>query len=570
MTESNKQNIEYHNQDHRKHYRLTTPFWVQVDGKVYKTKDWSVGGLSIANYHKQVNQGDTLPLKIIIKFQGFNIGFEAQGRVVSADSNNNLRLEFYDLSARSRNILKFFSQSIISGEMVDIEDTIKRIDVPINVQDDNLEAIRGQKPPLRRWPLKSLFFTALYLTIGLLVFLYIGLAVYSNFMHLKVESAVISAPAEKIVSPFNGDIAEYYVKQGDLIQKGEPIVRLVDHDLEHQLELEKTDLLSAQNDHGLSSRFLASERGKIEIYKNIGQTKYEEAASNVHQFEERIQHLKNDHERAKTLYAKKVISKAELDLVEADYEEKFHQLEEAKNQLKVHEKALKHADENGHYFSNDQLEGDIPQVSARVAHAENQVEIMKSRIKVHEEQIARRTIRAPFSGHIVDLARTVGNTISRGDELVMLERDEKRTVDAHLTQDEIVEVRFGTEAVVYIPLLEKKFQAKVIHVDRTDGFIDEINSKYRPRTIKDRSALVKLDLIDFDMKDAREQLRPGTPAVVYFNRSMFGTIKHRLKLYFNPDNTPAENKNINIEYNEKINNNKVRNIENIKDINSDL
>ncbi len=563
MTESSKHNIEYHNQDQRKHYRLTTPFWVQADGKVYKTKDWSVGGLAISNYHKAVNQGDTIPLKIIIKFQGFNIGFEAQGKVVNVDGNNNLRLEFYNLSPRSQNILKFFSQSIISGEMVDIEDTIKRIDVPINVQDDNIEAIRGQKPPLRRWPLKSLFFTVLYLTIGLLVFFYIGLTVYSNFMHLKIESAVVSAPVEKIISPFNGDIAEYYAKQGSIVKKGDPIVRLVDHELERELKLEHTNLLAAQNDHGLISQFLETERNKLTIYSTIGKTKFDEAQSNVNEFKQRLAHLNNDHERSKQLYAKRVISKADLDRAEADYREKLSQFEEAKHQLLVHEKALKSVDEHGQYFSEDHIEGEIPQVSAKVAHAENQIEIMKEKIKVHEDQIARRTIRAPFDGHLVDVSRTVGNTISQGDELFMLERDEKRTVEAHLTQEEIVEVGFNTPAIVYIPLIEKRFKANVTHIDRTEGFIDEINGKYRPRTIKDRSAIVKLDLIDFNMNDARQQLRPGTPAVVYFDRSMFKTVKHRLKLYFKPTNTPAENININKEYNERINNNKVHNVSNI-------
>lgn len=340
---------------------------------------------------------------------------------------------------------------------------------------------------------------------------------------------------------------------------------MVDHDLERELKLEQTNLLAAQNDHGLISQHLETERTKLNIYTTIGKTKYDEAQSNVNEFKDRLQHLQSDHERAKQLYAKRVISKAQLDLAEGDYKEKLGQYEEAKHQLLVHEKALKAADESGHYFSDDHIEGEIPQISARVAHAENQIEIMKERIRVHEDQIARRTILAPFDGHLVDLSRTVGNTISEGDELFMLERDEKRTVEAHLTQEEIIEVGLNTPAIVYIPLLEKRFKAKVTHIDRTDGFINEIDGKYRPRTIKDRSALVKLDLLDFNMKDAREQLRPGTPAVVYFDRSMFRTVKHRLKLYFSPADTTADNENINKEYNEKINNNKVHNVNNIDD-----
>merc|ERR1711974_386790 len=101
--------------DQRKHYRLTTPFWVHVENHTYKTNDWSVGGLSIDGFHREVEYGEVLELKIIIKFQGFNIEFNATAKAL-ATNNNILRLKFEKLTDRSKNILQFFSQSIISGE----------------------------------------------------------------------------------------------------------------------------------------------------------------------------------------------------------------------------------------------------------------------------------------------------------------------------------------------------------------------------------------------------------------------------------------------------------------------
>lgn len=561
MAEQN-QKINYHSHDQRKHYRLTTPFWVQSEGKTYKTKDWSVGGLSLANYHRSVNYGETLNLKIIIKFQGFNIGFEAQAKVVAIDNGNNLRCEFYNLSDRSKNILKFFSQSIISGQMVDVEDTIKRIDVPINMQQDNIDAVRGNKAPINRWPLKSLFFTILYLTLGLLLFLYLGLVLYSNFKHLKVESAVVSAPVEKIVSPFESIIGEYYINIGQVVKEGQPIVRLIDHEIEHKLELEKTELLRALNDHGLKKKFLEGESNKIAIYENIGKTKLHEAQASVDEVTEKLEQVKNDHERHKSLYAKGHISKAIMDKAEADYETVLHQFNQAKHQLAVHEKSLDSINQ-GHYFSVDKIEGDLPQHKANVAHAENQIDIIKQRIKAHEDQISRRIIRAPFDGHITGLSKSVRNTVAKGDELFLLERNEKRSITAFLTQDEVVEVSLNSKASVYVPLLNKTYAAKVTHVDRTDGFVDEVNAKYRPRTIKDRSAKVELELLDFKVTDARKQLRPGSPAIVYFDRSLTSSLMHRIKLYFSPaHDTPANSKDINTEFNKRLNNNKVKNIEN--------
>lgn len=541
MAQGKRQGIEYHSQDQRKHYRLTTPFWVQIEGKTYKTKDWSVGGLSISNYHRNLKENETLDLKIIIKFQGFNIGFEAQSKVISCDNNNNTRLAFYNLSERSKNILQFFSQSIISGEMADIEDTIKRIDVPINLQDDNIEDKYGKKPPFRRWPLKSIFFTVLYLSLGLIIFSYLALVLYSNFVHMKIESSVVTSPEEKIVSPFTGLVGEYYVKPGDLVKEGEPLIRIDDADLAHKLDIEKTHLIEAQNEHKLKSTFLVGEKNKVNIYENIGQTKYEEAKSNVREFTERLEHLQNEHERAKILYQKRFIAKSEMDKFEADYETVMHQLEEAKHQVVVHEKALK-AVETGHYFSNDQLEGEIPQHQAYVDHASAQIDIVKLRIAALEKQMGRRVIRAPFNGHVVDLAKSNGNTVDRGEELLLLERDETRFIKSHLTQEEIVEITMDSTATVYIPSIKKRYLAKVRHIDRTDGFIDEVNAIYKPRTVNDRSALVELELQDFTMEGLRNQLPAGTPAVVYFDRSMWDGITHRIRMYFSPAHKPDNSK----------------------------
>lgn len=532
----NNNDISYHSHDQRKHYRLTTPIWVHIDNKVYKTKDWSVGGLAIENFHRDVEHGEAFKLKIIIKFQGFNIEFDAHAKAIGTN-NNKTRLKFDKLSDRSKNILQFFSQSIISGEMVDFEDTIKRIDMPINLQEENIDQYRKNKPPLRRWPFKAIFFSLLYLIAGILLLSYLVLIIYSNFMHLKVESAVVSASIEEVVSPFDGIIEKYYVKKNDLVDTDQLLVKIKDHELEHKLAIEKTNHSEAKADHELKSKFLATEKNKLNIYEDIGKTKLDELKSNLHEWEERREKVYNDHQRALVLYQKNHISKAEMDMFEAEYETVEHQLGEAKHQLKVQEQALKSV-ESGHYFSTDQLEGEIPQYIAHLERAKQGVEISKDRIAALEKQIDIRTLKSPFPGHIVDTFKSNGNTVSRGDVLLKLEHNENRYITAYLTQDEIVELNLDNQVTVYIPAIKKRFTGKITHIDRTDGFIDEVEQTYRPRTINDRSALVTIQLNDFTLEKSRELLKPGTPAVVYFNRSFLDNLWHRVQLYFAPSNKP--------------------------------
>lgn len=538
MTE--KKGIEYHSQDQRKHYRISTPLLVNVDGKTYKTKDWSIGGLSLTNFQREVNQGDILGLKVLIKFQDFNISFDAKSKVIGS-KDNKLHLKFEDLSDRSKNILQFFSQSIISGQMVDIEDTIKRIDIPINFQEENIEEQKNKRPPFLRLPLKTMFFTTFYLTIGLLLFIYIALVVYSNFVHMKIESAVVSAPIENIVSPFDGVLSQVYVGKDAILKPQEPLVSIKDHELEKLFELEKSNQEQFKAELDLQNKNLAAEKGELKIYADVGTEKIKELKANLNDWLVRNKNADLQYQRMLALYAKHYISKAELDKSETEHTTIMNQVKEATHQLEAQEGAMA-AIKSGHYYSFDKVQSDVPQIEAMVEQAERNLSASQDRIEALEKQIAERTLKSPFDGQVIDVFKSQGNTISRGDFLMLIERNEPRVIKAYLTQDEVVEVKMGSDVTVYIPSLRKRFAGTVTQIDRTDGFIDEVNSIYKPRTVNDRSALVTIALKNFDMYESRKILNPGTPSIVYFDRSLSEGVMHRLQMFFTPMNHTSNQK----------------------------
>lgn len=126
-----KKHITYHNQDLRKHYRLSNPLLLLIEGKNYQTKDWSIGGLAINNFHRPLNSAENLNLTIIIKLKNFSIDLDVETKVVASDQDYNIRLVFFNLSERSKNVLKFFSERLISGETENIEEEIKKIINPV-------------------------------------------------------------------------------------------------------------------------------------------------------------------------------------------------------------------------------------------------------------------------------------------------------------------------------------------------------------------------------------------------------------------------------------------------------
>ncbi len=534
----NPEEIEYHRQDQRKHYRINTPFWVKVEGKTYKTDNWSVGGLSLDNFHREIGPGEVIELKILIKFQDFNVGFDAKAKAVSTDKNKT-RLKFIELSERSKNILQFFSQSIISGQMVDVEDAIKRIDIPINLQEENIDDARSDKPPFLRLPLKTLFFTLFYLTAGILLILYISLVLYSNFVHMKIESAVVSAPTETIVSPFEGSITKLHVERYQAVKDGDPLVTLRDYELEQEIEVEKTNLAKIKAEATVRLKEYDSEKRELNIYNQVGKSRLKQAKANLQATIERLQNATAQHERAKKLYAKHYIAKAVLDKAEADHDSLVHEVDAAKHALGVEVTAMQLIT-SGHYFSRDEVKGDVPQLKAAAEQGLRDVAASEKRIAALLKQMTSRTLYAPFDGEIIGIFRSEDNTVSNGDNLMMIERNEMRTITAFLTQDELVEVKAGQEVSVYIPALKKRYQGTVSKIDRTEGFLDEVDSEYRPRTINDRSAKVEVTLNDFTLESARKVLRPGMPSIIYIKRSLMDGIRSRLQLYFSPANDPKQ------------------------------
>ena len=105
---------------------------------------------------------------------------------------------------------------------------------------------------------------------------------------------------------------------------------------------------------------------------------------------------------------------------------------------------------------------------------------------------------------------------------------EDRVVDVFLTQEELLEIGLGDEASVHFPSSGTRIQALVRTIDRTSGYIDEVESKYDWRGPKDRSAKVTLSFAALPSAEVRERFTPGLPAVVLFQRTTWRETLDRL------------------------------------------
>jgi hypothetical protein len=167
MSDDTKSNrVRFARASQRRHHRLITALGIFVNGVTYTALDWSMEGLRFRPAHPdQFKREDRIDLSLSIPFQGFNVTLDLKARVIRVDaSTGDVALQLIELSSRAKELLHYFSDNLIRGEMASIEGTIKRLDLPVTPPRPRLRT-QPQRSRLRRegaagWWVQAMFFWA--------------------------------------------------------------------------------------------------------------------------------------------------------------------------------------------------------------------------------------------------------------------------------------------------------------------------------------------------------------------------------------------------------------------------
>lgn len=285
-------------------------------------------------------------------------------------------------------------------------------------------------------------------------------------------SGIIEITEVDVAFEVPGTIAERYVDEGALLDKGEPIARLDDR--EYRLQVERA----------MAARAAAEARYRLLLKGSRGQ-EIDQALAAVEAAESELTTQHSELERAQALYAKGVMSRAEFDRVNTAFTEARTNRDKARAQLDL----LKEG-----YRTEEVEEG-----RARLRETEKALELA-------ELNLARCQLFAPLAGRVLSKNHEAGETVPAGASIVTLGDLTRPWLNLYINERDLGKVSLGMKAEVIVDSFpDKPFTGTVT-------FISD-KAEFTPKNIQTQDERAKLVFrIKIEVENRDQALKPGMPA----------------------------------------------------------
>lgn len=528
--------------DQRRHHRVTAPLFVVTGGERVRAADWSLGGLRVEAFPGELPAtGANIPLDLTLPFQGFDVSFAVKAEVVRTNPTTGMfAVRFTEIGERERELMQHFIEELVRGAMTDVEDTIQRIDVPVtpaSLQPDpkpSAPQIAKHLPP-KRLPLKTMAISSAYILAGALIFIYAAVLGYTNFFRLEVKTAVITAPAVSIEAQVDGRVDLGGLKPGDPVSKGDVLLEIYDAKLERELAMADLEIKKRKAKLSYLKSKYASELERIEGFATVEIKNVRQAKLDIEATEADLASARRNEKRLRHLFDRGYTTAAKMEEAETRVIQLEKRLEHQRIELTSRAELAK-SNIGKRLYTGDDFIGKSDDLRAEVALASHEVELAEKELAATRILKVARAIKSPFTGTVLKLPRLDDTPVRRGDVVAIVEQRRKREVTAFLTQDEVLKIGLGDDALLYIPALGESVKGRVVAIDRTSGFFREQDQRVSPgygwRGPKDRTARVTLRFEDPEKVADSERYRSGLPVVVVFEQrttnALFSAMRNKL------------------------------------------
>lgn len=509
----------------RRHHRITAPLTIIIDGHSYGAVDWSLGGFKISGSDITGYQvRDRINCYFKLPFQGFDIAFETTAVVVRRPANtHDICAQFDALTERQIELMSHFIEELVRGSMTPVAETILRIDSPVTPVSIEPDPSPEDELPVTRRSTRMLLMSALYFSFGLSLVLYIVFTLYANFLSLEVDSGVVSAPVERIISTTDGRIMKVSAVKQKNLSTGDLLVVIEDADIEQVIEVAEISIERNRSLLSARQQELSLEQEKIYDYERFARNDLQQLEIQVEALRREESTARIQKQRMEKLLSRGFSSQVQIDVATQKQFDAQQRLLVAEIGLRKQKDTISSL-QQGRYFTGDRFEGNVKELAVEVGRLKHEVTLATQELVALYKHRQRLSLNAPGPGRVVEYIKSKGSSTRRGEAVALFERDEERVVDVYLTQKEVLNITMHNQARIYFPSLDIAVSGIVVSIDRTDGFLDEKQVRYQWRQSGERTAKVTLAFVGLSQEQIRDRFAPGLPAVVIFPNQLSGTL----------------------------------------------
>ncbi len=347
-------------------------------------------------------------------------------------------------------------------------------------------------PRLVARPARLIFLLLVFLSIALIA-LGGGHAFHAN-VHSKSPYGVTFEGTIRPVSDIRisadglGTVCEIFVKVGDVVEKGQQLLRMSDADAQLALEQAKIELAAAQQNLAQSRGQLAEVNARLAVTQGRQQ---QVPTRQWHDSPERAQaaydETLTEYNRTRQLYDAGVIAKQELDARTTALRMAQDDLENAKKLAKVSQRL-------------EQDQSEQAELQAQVAREELQLQLRQATLKYQQarRRVDGSVVRATQDGVVAEIPVRLGERLPEGSLLVQLTQLNPLVAQVPVAAAMIDILHVGQPALVHLPSIPPR---------KVEGTV---------RIINPLPAANMTHTVEVEFENPSLQLLAGQPAEVTF------------------------------------------------------
>lgn len=261
-----------------------------------------------------------------------------------------------------------------------------------------------------------------------------------------------------------GRIKAVLVKEGDMVTRGQPVVRFDADEFETQVRMARTRVVTAEEDVRRAQRGLEAVRARLaEVRSGPRPQEIEAARAEVAQVRQRWENLEIERMRAKRLFEASLVARSDFDRASSEAEVARARVRSAEQTLQLLEAGPKPETVAATAAQVREAESDVKRAESQVGQARAQVE--------HQETLLRTTVvESTVNGKVTRKMIEPGEAVDVGAPLLVIGDVARIIVKADVDETDLGKLALGQKVDVSADAYPGRvFPGKIYELGQTVG-----------------------------------------------------------------------------------------------------